>query len=125
MGSRVSPIVLRYCSLVRSVLVLYAESKGVWNGTNHAGPAVVPPTQGGVNYQNRVAAWVCANILAERAAAPIGPDSVASYARFETSEPVDDILVASTDGCTRLLDLSHSQHRVKPRCVVRRLEQHS
>jgi hypothetical protein len=54
-------------------------------------------TQGGVNYQNRVAAWVCANILAERAAAPIGPESVAEYARFETSEPVDDLLVGSVD----------------------------
>ncbi len=55
-------------------------------------------TQGGVNYQNRVAAWVCANILAERPAAPIGPESVAVYARFETSEPVDDLLVGSVDG---------------------------
>src|ERR1019366_4581451 len=55
-------------------------------------------TQGGVNYQNRVAAWVCANILAERPAAPIGPESVADYARFETSEPVDDLLVGSVDG---------------------------
>jgi hypothetical protein len=55
-------------------------------------------TQGGVNYQNRVAAWVCANILAERPAAPIGPDGVAEYARFETSEPVDDLLVGSVDG---------------------------
>ena len=55
-------------------------------------------TQGGVNYQNRVAAWVCANILADRAAAPIGPESVAEYARFETSEPVDDLLVGSVDG---------------------------
>src|SRR6266702_7198696 len=53
--------------------------------------------QGGVNYQNRVAAWVCAHILAEKPAAPIGPHTVAGYARFETSQPVDDLLVGSVD----------------------------
>src|SRR4051812_15084886 len=54
-------------------------------------------TQGGVNYQNRVGAWVCVHILAEKSAAPVGPQSIAAYARFETSQPVDDLLVGSVD----------------------------
>ena len=53
-------------------------------------------TQGGVNFQNRVAAWVCTHILAERSALPIGPAGVPAYARFETPEPVDDILIGTT-----------------------------
>ena len=52
-------------------------------------------TQGGINYQNRVAAWVCVKILGESSAAPIGPDGTAAYARFETTEPVDDLLVGT------------------------------
>ena len=55
-------------------------------------------TQSGINFQNRVAAWICVNILAERPALPIGPQSTATYARFETAEPVDDILVGSASG---------------------------
>src|SRR5271167_430732 len=55
-------------------------------------------TQGGTNYQNRVAAWVCAHILGERTALPIGPNGVPTYARFETPEPVDDILIGTASG---------------------------
>jgi hypothetical protein len=54
-------------------------------------------TQGGINYQNRVAAWVCTRILAESSAAPIEPVGIAAYARFETPEPVDDLLVGTVD----------------------------
>jgi hypothetical protein len=54
-------------------------------------------TQGGINFQNRVSAWVCVHILAERSAVPIGPVGVPVYARFETPEPVDDILVGAAD----------------------------
>lgn len=53
--------------------------------------------QGGINHQNRVAAWVCTKILAESSAAPIGPVGIAAYARFETPEPVDDLLVGTVD----------------------------
>src|SRR2546427_10099421 len=55
-------------------------------------------TQGGINFQNRVAAWICVNILAERPALPIGPPGAAAYARFETAEPSDDILAGSASG---------------------------
>jgi hypothetical protein len=49
------------------------------------------------DYQNRVGAWACVHILAEKSAAPVGPQNVAAYARFETSEPVDDLLIGSVD----------------------------
>jgi hypothetical protein len=55
-------------------------------------------TQGGINFQNRVAAWICVNILAERPALPIGPEGAATYARFETAEPIDDILAGAATG---------------------------
>ena len=55
-------------------------------------------TQGGINFQNRVAASICVNILAERPALSIGPDGAAAYARFETPEPIDDILAGSAKG---------------------------
>ena len=54
-------------------------------------------TQGGINFQNRVSAWVCVHILAGRSAVPIGPGGIAAYARFETPEPVDDILIGDTN----------------------------
>ena len=52
-------------------------------------------TQGGVNYQNRVAAWICVHILTERSASPIGPTDVPTYIRFESQEPIDDLLVGT------------------------------
>ena len=55
-------------------------------------------THGGINFQNRVAAWICVNILAGRPALPIGPQGAAAYARFETAEPIDDILAGSASG---------------------------
>src|SRR5689334_2333593 len=54
-------------------------------------------TQAGINYQNRVAAWVAVHVLAEKSAHPIGPASQATYVRFETGEPVDDVLVGTAD----------------------------
>lgn len=54
-------------------------------------------TQGGINYQNRVAAWVCVHMLAERPATPVGPSGVPSYIRFESREPVDDLLVGTAE----------------------------
>jgi hypothetical protein len=54
-------------------------------------------TQGGINYQNRVAAWACVQMLAERPAAPIGPPGVPTYVRFESQESVDDLLVGTSD----------------------------
>lgn len=54
-------------------------------------------THGGINFQNRVSAWICVHILAGRSALPIGPRGIAAYARFETPEPVDDILIGDTN----------------------------
>jgi hypothetical protein len=54
-------------------------------------------TQSGINFQNRVSAWVCVHILGERSAIPIGPVGIPAYARFETPEPIDDILVGAVD----------------------------
>jgi signal recognition particle GTPase len=72
-------------------------------------------TQGGINFQNRVAAWVCTQMLAGRPAAPVGPPAVPIYVRFETREPVDDILIGTTDlrhsfvQAKRTISLSSSQ----------------
>src|SRR5215472_11754022 len=55
-------------------------------------------TQGGINYQNRAAAWVCVRMLAERPAVPVGPESLPVYVRFETQEPTDDLLIGTADG---------------------------
>ena len=55
-------------------------------------------TQGGIGFQNHVAAWVCVMMLAERPATPIGPAARPIYLRFETPEPTDDLLVGCSDG---------------------------
>ncbi|MFB3916145.1 MAG: AAA family ATPase [Terriglobales bacterium] len=54
-------------------------------------------TQGGINYQNRVAAWVCVHMMAERPSTPVGPVGAPVSIRFESAEPVDDLLVATAD----------------------------
>jgi hypothetical protein len=54
-------------------------------------------TQGGIGFQNRVAAWVGVMMLAERPATPIGPAARPIYLRFETPEPTDDLLVGCAD----------------------------
>lgn len=55
-------------------------------------------TQGGISFQNRVAAWVCVQMLAEKHATPVGPAAIPAYVRFETQEAVDDLLVGTVDG---------------------------
>jgi hypothetical protein len=55
-------------------------------------------TQGGIGFQNHVAAWVGVMMLAERPATPIGPAVRPIYLRFETPEPTDDLLVGCSDG---------------------------
>ena len=49
------------------------------------------------NFQNRVCAYVCVYVLAERPAIPILPAAVPTYVRFETEESVDDLLVGTAD----------------------------
>ncbi len=66
-------------------------------------------TQAGLNFQNRVAAWVAVHILCEQDCQPIWKLSgVPTFVRCETEEPVDDILVGtSTDGFG-FLQVKHS-----------------
>ena len=57
---------------------------------------------GGFNFQHRVAAWVAAHILAEKAASPpwnLPVESTLEWLRCETEQPVDDLLIGtSVDG---------------------------
>jgi hypothetical protein len=59
-------------------------------------------TQAGLNYQNRVAAWHCVQILAENETSPLWGLPVGTtqeFLRCETEQPVDDILIGiSQDG---------------------------
>lgn len=55
---------------------------------NRAGGAAV---HSGINYQDRVAAWCAVHMLAESAAVPLATAQPVTL-RFETAEPVDDVL---------------------------------
>src|SRR4051794_12090121 len=57
-------------------------------------------TQAGTGYQNRVVAWIAVQILAEQATSPSWdlPASVTlELLRCETDQPVDDVLVGTSD----------------------------
>jgi hypothetical protein len=60
---------------------------------NSAGGAAA---HSGINYQDRVAAWCAVYMLAELAAVPLVSIQPVTL-RFETAEPVDDVLVATKD----------------------------
>ena len=55
---------------------------------------------GGFDYQNRVAAWLAVNILAESSVTPnwdlTEPDCTLEFIRCETEQPVDDILIRTS-----------------------------
>jgi len=67
--------------------------------TNASGGAAA---QAGLNYQNRVAAWMAVSILAEQEATPpwgLDPDTTLDFLRCETEQPLDDLLIGtSRDG---------------------------
>lgn len=68
-------------------------------------------TQAGINYQNRVAAWLCVRILAEQDAAPLWglPEDVTfNFIRCETEQPVDDILVGTSHGGHAFIQVKHT-----------------
>ena len=68
-------------------------------------------TQAGINYQNRVAAWLCVRILAEQEAAPLWglPEDVTfDFIRCETEQPVDDILVGASHGGHAFVQVKHT-----------------
>lgn len=57
-------------------------------------------TAGGMDFQHRVAAWVATHILSEKDAAPLWnlpSDKTLEWLRCETEQPVDDLLVGTSD----------------------------
>ena len=53
--------------------------------------------QGGAAYQNRVAAWLAVEMLAESQAAPLSPGGGSiEILRAETQESMDDLLVGTS-----------------------------
>jgi hypothetical protein len=68
-------------------------------------------TQIGIGYQNRVAAWMCVRILAERDVTPLWrlkTDVTFDYIRCETGQPVDDILVGTSEGGHAFINVKHT-----------------
>jgi signal recognition particle GTPase len=67
-------------------------------------------TQAGTNYQNRVAAWVCVQILAEQEAQPqwgLPADETLELILCETEESVDDTLIKTALGSCVLMNAKH------------------
>jgi hypothetical protein len=65
----------------------------------------------GMDFQNRVAAWLAVRILAETNADPLwnySSSSALEFIRCETEQPVDDIMVGTSDGGLALLQVKHS-----------------
>jgi hypothetical protein len=68
-------------------------------------------TQAGINYQNRVAAWLCVHIIAEQEAAPLWglpKDVTFDFIRCETEQPVDDILVSTSHCGHAFIQVKHT-----------------
>src|SRR5208282_5179359 len=66
-------------------------------------------TQAGINFQNRVAAWVATRILSDRARSPIlGLRDIPLFLRCETEQPVDDLLVGSEGNAFAFAQVKHS-----------------
>lgn len=67
--------------------------------------------QAGATFQNRVAAWYCVRILAEKSASTLwglSPNSSLEFIRCETEQPVDDILVGTSEGGHAFVQVKHS-----------------
>jgi hypothetical protein len=66
-------------------------------------------TQAGINFQNRVAAWVATRILCESSAGGIfGLTGIPSLVRCETEQPVDDLLVGTSASSFAFVNVKHS-----------------
>src|SRR5688500_7791527 len=68
-------------------------------------------THSGTNYQNRVAAWFCVRILSEQEATPpwqLSEDVTLESLSCETEEPVDDILVNTSEGGRAFVQVKHT-----------------
>jgi hypothetical protein len=75
-------------------------------------------TQTGIGYQNRVAAWMCVRILGERDIAPLWrlkADVTFEYIRCETGQPVDDVLVGTSEDGHLFINVKHSVTNSKRR----------
>lgn len=68
-------------------------------------------TQAGINYQNRVAAWLAVRILAEQDASPLWglpASNSLEFIRCETEQPVDDIMIGTSDGGHAFIQVKRS-----------------
>lgn len=68
-------------------------------------------TQAGINYQNRVAAWLAVRILAEQEADPLWglpSSSTLEFLRCETEQPVDDIMIGTSEGGHAFIQVKRS-----------------
>lgn len=77
------------------------------NNSNSGGSA----THSGINYQDRVAAWLCVLILAEREAPSIWgwpSHSTIEFIRCETEQPVDDLMVGTSHQALAFINVKHS-----------------
>jgi hypothetical protein len=65
--------------------------------------------QAGINFQNRVAAWVAVRILCESSGSGIfGLAGIPSLVRCETEQPVDDLLVGTSASSFAFVNVKHS-----------------
>lgn len=66
-------------------------------------------THAGINFQDRVAAWVATRILFDTAGSPIfGLRAIPDFLRCETEQPVDDLLVGSRIDSFAFVQIKHS-----------------
>jgi len=65
----------------------------------------------GFGYQNRVAAWMCVQILAERDVTPLrrlNTSVTFDYIRCETGQPIDDILLGTSEAGHAFINVKHT-----------------
>ncbi len=83
-------------------------------GSNRRGVA----NQKGLNYQNRVAAWFCVRILAERDAEPLwGWDSRSTidWLLVETEQAIDDLLIGHSHGGLAFINIKRKVYASRER----------
>lgn len=84
---------------IKEVILMPAETENWQKGTHRTGGGAA--TQSGTDYQNRVAAWASVCILAEENATlrwNLPSYTSFQYIRCETEQPVDDIMIGTSDG---------------------------
>lgn len=82
-------------------------------------PSALPPrktgggaaTSAGIDFQNRVAAWLAVRVLAEKESQPLWgwpAHSTLTFIRCETEQPVDDILLGSSNDGFGFIQVKHT-----------------